>query len=135
MVVDTNIVFSALLRAETSFARLILGSGRPLFINESVLVELFRHKERIVALSKLPATDVVRLHYILMRRLSIAKEDLIEPAHRQRAYELCADIDPADAPQVALVLQLDGLLWTGDKKLRTGLSAKGFDAFFDPRIF
>jgi len=27
--------------------------------------------------------------------------------------------------------ELDGLLWTGDKTLREGLAAKGFDSFFD----
>jgi hypothetical protein len=33
---------------------------------------------------------------------------------------------------MALTLALDGRLWTGDRKLRKGLTARGFTRFFDP---
>ena len=133
VVVDTNILFSALLRDDSTFAQLLLGSNRTFAICESVIVELFEHKEKVVRLSKLDEEQVVRLYYTLVRHLSICKEDLIEPVHREQARGLCADIDPADAPHVALTLQLDGLLWTGDGKLKNGLAKKGFAAFFDPK--
>jgi len=48
IVVDTNILFSALLRADTLIARIILRSDRRFFICESILIELYRHKERIL---------------------------------------------------------------------------------------
>ena len=32
-----------------------------------------------------------------------------------------------DLPFVALTIYLDGLLWTGDKKLLKGLAVKGFE--------
>lgn len=35
-------------------------------------------------------------------------------------------------PRVALTLALDGLLWTGDKVLKAGLTERGFDRFFTP---
>ena len=41
------------------------------------------------------------------------------------------DIDPKDMLFVALTLEVEGLLWTGDAKLRTGLKNKGFDFFYD----
>ncbi|WP_322744651.1 PIN domain-containing protein [Cuspidothrix issatschenkoi] len=47
----------------------------------------------------------------------------------------CKDIDESDTPHVALTLQLEGLLWTGDKKLKEGLIIKGFDKFFEPNNF
>jgi len=31
-----------------------------------------------------------------------------------------------------LTLELNGWLWTGDKKLKAGLKRKGFDRFFEP---
>ncbi|WP_413176102.1 PIN domain-containing protein [Anabaena azotica] len=40
-------------------------------------------------------------------------------------------MDESDTPHVALTLELEGLLWTGDKKLKEGLIRKGFDKFFE----
>jgi predicted nucleic acid-binding protein len=41
------------------------------------------------------------------------------------------DIDEKDSVFVALTLELDGLLWTSDKKLKNGLIKKGFNSFFE----
>lgn len=131
IVIDSNILFSALLRNESQFTEMILNSGRTFYICESVIVELFKHKERIVQISKLPADDVVRLFYILLRHITVLKEDLIRPEIRKEAYGLCVDIDEADTPHVALAIHIGGLLWTGDKKLKAGLQKKGFHSFFE----
>lgn len=48
-----------------------------------------------------------------------------------KAYELCGGIDENDTPVVALALELNALLWTGDEKLKEGLKRKGFNRFFD----
>lgn len=60
------------------------------------------------------------------------KEALIAAERWALALDLCEGIDVADTPQVALTLALDGLLWTGDRRLRAGLQARGFDRFFSP---
>lgn len=132
VVVDANILFSALLRQDSKFTQLLLTSKHPFFVCEATIVELFKHKERIIALSKLSETEVVQLFYLLLRHLTVAKEQLIPPIVRRQAYALCADIDEADTPHVALTLHLGGLLWTGDRRLKTGLEQKGFHAFFTP---
>lgn len=116
VVIDTNILFSALLRRESPFTRIILDSDQSFFICESTIVELFKHKDRIVELSRLTEAEVVRLFYTLLRRVTVSKEDLIAPEVRRNAYELCADVDEADTPHVALTMHLDALLWTGDKE-------------------
>lgn len=41
------------------------------------------------------------------------------------------DIDLKDMVYVALTLEIDGKLWTGDHQLRQGLLQKGFDQFID----
>ena len=125
VVIDTNILFSALLSGQSTFTQTILGSERSFHICESVIVELFRHKERLIFLSKLSETEVIRLFYTILRHVIISKEELVEHSIRQKAYELCSGIDEADSPHVALTLKLDGLLWTGDKKLRKGLKKIG----------
>ena len=131
IIVDTNILFSALLRTESHFAVTLLHSERTFYICEFVLVELFKYKERIVQASRLSEDDVLRMYHVFLRRINLYKEDLISPDNRSMAYNLCHDIDPKDSLQVALTLEINGLLWTGDKKLRTGLTRKGFTHFYD----
>ena len=97
-----------------------------------MIVELFKHKEKIEQFSKLSEEEVVKFLYLLLRRVTILKEDLITPANRQKAVELCRDIDEADTPHVALALHINGQLWTGDSRPKKHLLDRGFDAFFEP---
>ena len=83
-------------------------------------------------LSRLGDEDVVHLFYKLLRELELFKEELVAPATRAKATELCQDVDLTDAPHVAIALETGGLLWTGDEKLKEGLQAKGFTRFFEP---
>ena len=46
------------------------------------------------------------------------------------AYELCKGVDEDDTPIIALAIELDGEVWTGDKVLVEGLKEKGFNRFF-----
>jgi predicted nucleic acid-binding protein len=132
IIVDANILFSALLRKDSPFAEVLLYRDHRFCICESTVVELFRHKERILTFSRLRDTDIAALLHAFLRRLTVEREELIPVACREEAVELCRDVDPADAPYVALTLALDGRLWTGDQKLRRGLTARGFTRFFDP---
>lgn len=133
VIVDTNILFSALLHQSTRFAEIILTSDTHLFIVcELVVVELFEHKERIAQISKLPTEELVATYHDLLRHITLYKETWITATNWQKAFQLCQDIDEDDTPHVALALELSGLLWTGDRKLQTGLHHKGFSRFFDP---
>ncbi len=131
IVVDTNILFSALLKDESFFTKAIADSEHSFFICESTIVELFKHKERIVQLSGLSEAAVVRLFYTLLRQVTIVKEELVAKELREEAYQLCAEVDVDDTPHVALTLHLNGLLWTGDRKLKRGLRQRGFEQFFE----
>lgn len=130
VIVDKHIIFSALLRQPSHFSSILLETDRNFFVCESVLVKLFKHKEQIIRSSRLSEDEIIRVYHILIRRLNLFKEDLISPKHRAAAYELCRDIDFSDTPHVALTLELDGELWTGDKSLKEGLQQKGFNRFF-----
>ena len=130
VVVDTNILFSALASAESSFAKTMLRSENEFFVCETTLVEIFDRKEKLIKASRLPSDDVTRLYRILVKRVQIYREDLISPENWKAAYELCRDVDETDTPHVALALELGALLWTGDKRLKDGLQKKGFKNFF-----
>lgn len=132
IIVDTSVLFSALVRERSKFAELLTRSEQSFYICEFVFVELFKHKDKLIRASELAEEDLLRQLYTILRRINLFKENLIQYENRMQAFKLCQDIDENDTLHVALVLELNGLLWTGDKKLRTGLNAKGFDRFFDP---
>lgn len=135
IVVDTNIIFSALINGEESaFAELLLRSGNDFFACETTLVEIFKHKEKILKFSKISEDELARFYHSLLKRINLHKELLIASEHRKTAYNLCRDIDETDTPHVALALDLGALLWTGDKRLKEGLQEKGFKNFFIPNI-
>ncbi len=112
VVIDTNIFFSSMLRNSSIFTKTLFGSENSFHICESVIVELFKHKEKIILSSKLSENDVIRLFYTTLKHVTISREELIDQSIRRRAFELCRDIDESDSPHVALTLKLDGLLWT-----------------------
>ena len=134
VVVDTNIIFSALVNAQSTFAEILLRSDHEFFVCEMALVEIFKHKDKIAKISRLSDDDLARLYHILLRRITLFKEDLVSIENRKAAYQFCLDIDESDTPHVALALELDALLWTGDKKLKESLEQKGFKDFFVPPI-
>ncbi|MBI4670770.1 MAG: DNA-binding protein [Chloroflexi bacterium] len=132
VVIATSVLFSALVRDESTFTELLLHSNYRLFICEYVFVELFKPKAKLMQSSQLSEEEILRLLYIILRRINVYKESLIRFENRQKAFELCKDIDEKDTPHVALALELDALLWTGDKKLKNALKKKGFTQFFVP---
>lgn len=134
IIIDTNIIFSALLSVRSQFTEFIFKSEYDLFVCELVLVELFKRKEKIIQRSQLTEDELIKVYHILLRRINLYKEDLISIENRSLAYEFCRDVDETDTPHVALTLQLQGLLWTGDKKLKAGLKQKGFEYFFEPDL-
>ncbi len=131
VIVDTNILFSALLTNRSKFAETLLATENDFFVCEMVLVELFKHKEKIIKVSGLSEDEIIQLYQIYLKKIHLYKEELISLENRQQAYQLCHDIDKNDSVHVALTLELKGLLWTGDKILKEGLLKKGFKQFFD----
>lgn len=96
-----------------------------------MLVELFKRKEKILKVSQLTEEEIIKIYQILLKRINLYKEDLILAENLVTAYQLCQDIDETDTPHIALTIELDGLLWTGDKKLKQGLERKGFVQLFE----
>lgn len=66
----------------------------------------------------------------IIEKIQFIPIDFINIDNRQQAYDLCKDIDIKDTPFIALAIDLQIPLWTGDKKLKEGLRLKGFNNFF-----
>lgn len=130
VVVDTNIIFSALLDHNSSFTDILTNSKIDFFIPKYAYIELFKYKEKIMKLTKHTLDEVLEILYLLMKRVDIFDEEIISGESLKKAFELVKDIDEGDLIFVALALELDAFLWTGDKKLMEGLKRKEFFQFF-----
>lgn len=133
VVVDTNIIFSALLREDNRYARAIIKNenAHDFYAVYFTIVELFKHKEKIQKFSKLSEEDILEVLYELLKHIQIINDDIISIPSWKQAMQLAHDVDVRDVPNVALTIELDALLWTNDKELKKGLHAKGFNEFID----
>lgn len=130
IVVDTNIIFSALVNKNSKIATFLLEPNQALVMPKFGFVELFKHKEKICAVSKHSQDEILEILYELMRHIEFFDENSISTNALKNAWNLVNDIDPKDMLFVALTFEVKGLLWTGDTKLRKGLQSKGFESFY-----
>ncbi len=134
VIVDTNIVFSALLSSENTFRNeLIFNEEDEFYTCRFLIVEIFKNKEKIKKLTKLEEEVLLETLHEILKRIRFYNEDLIDESHWKEAYRYCKEVDLKDIPFVALNLELDGHLWTGDEILKSHLKQKGFAKFFSPR--
>lgn len=134
IIIDTNIIFSSLLRANSKFYNFLVSQNSNYWVCEYCIVELFKNKEKILKFSQMTEIEIIEAYYTILRKVNLFKEDLMTSEIVNQAYNLCKDIDENDTPHVALTLELNGVLWTGDKKLKEGLLKKGFTQFFEPNV-
>jgi predicted nucleic acid-binding protein len=133
IVVDTNILFSALLREKNRFAELLfLESSNQYFLPRFAIVEIFKHKEKILRHAKCPEEVLLEILHRLLRRFQFLDENLISTASYIEAWRLCKDVDEKDLVFVAMSIEFDAQFWTTDQKLMDALTAKGFDKFYNP---
>ncbi len=130
VVIDTNILFSALLKTPNKFAETIFLSDDSFYAPKHVVSELFKHQKKIIKASRLPGDAVFELLFLLSKRINIADEKDLSHTSIEKAYDLCKNIDPMDTMIVALALDMKAPLWTGDKILIKGLLSKGYNNFY-----
>ncbi len=132
IIVDTNILFSALLGKNKKFRDILLSQKNiNLYSCKFTLVELFKYKEKIQKYSSFDEGEILELLYNLLKNIHLFDENTLTKESLKIAFDLCYDIDLKDIPFVAVTIELDGLFWTGDKKLKNGLKIKGFNSFYE----
>jgi predicted nucleic acid-binding protein len=67
----------------------------------------------------------------IFKRIETIDADLISSNSWEKAFNYTKDVDENDTPFVALCLDLESPLWTGDKKLAEGLKQKRIDWIYD----
>ena len=128
IVIDTNIVFSAILNSNSRIGQILLQPDKDIqFYSVKYLqTEIRKHFNKIKNIIKIPDSEIFILIETLFGRIQFISEELIPRDIRLIADELTKSIDFDDTLFVALALHLDCKLWTGDKHLIDGLSLKSF---------
>ncbi|MHA4739416.1 PIN domain-containing protein [Dyadobacter sp. MSC1_007] len=123
-----NILFSAVITPDNRIGEVIAHPAAP-FEKIScyyAFIEMFKHQPKIMKLAKRPENEVLDILYTVLRHIEFYNETIIEQRHWEEAERLTIGIDALDISYVALALQTDAWLWTGDKKLVTHLHKMGF---------
>lgn len=130
-VVDTNIIFSALISKSSGIREKLFDESMIFFAPNFIIIELYKHKEKLLKYSKLDENEFYDYLSTIVNRINFVSVSTIKGKSKEKAYHLCKEIDIKDTPFVALSIQLKIPLWTGDKKLKEGLTQLGFINFWD----
>jgi predicted nucleic acid-binding protein len=136
IVVDTNIIFSAILNPNGKISDLLLDpvDHFTYFAPDFLLTELDRHHQKLISISKFSEEDISFLKKLVISKLVLVDLETIDQDTWRKAIELVEKIDEFDAPFIALSLKMNTYLWTGDKKLKNGLLLLGFDQVIDTEL-
>ncbi|AKP52155.1 PIN domain-containing protein [Cyclobacterium amurskyense] len=129
VVVDTKIVFSALLTPNGSISDILLNSSGTFdfFTPTFLLEELAHHHQKLLKLSAYSEQDLSFMKRMVLKKIEFIDLELISDLFWKKAIKMTTPIDEFDAPFVALSLALGASLWTGDKKLAKGLRLQKID--------
>lgn len=129
IVVDTNIIFSGLLSPNGKISDLLLNSSDKFdfYTPTYLLDELENHKLKLLKISGFSENELEFMKRNIFKKIELIDLEYISDSTWIKAIELTKNVDEYDAPFVALALELESAIWTGDKKLAKGLKNKGID--------
>ena len=136
LIVDSNIIFSAILNVNSRIGQILLTSDRfyDFYAPKYIRDEIFNHQEKLKKIAKLDSNDFLEVYELILKNITILDHSIPEKKNYQKAFELSKNVDLDDIPfarhaisVVAFSLYLKCKLWTGDKKLIKGLKDNGFD--------
>jgi predicted nucleic acid-binding protein len=122
IIVDTNIVFSAILNSNNRIGKVLLNSKEhfQFFSCNYLRVEIRRHRKKLLKLTKLTEDQLLELTSLITQRITFIDECLIPNDTLIKTEMQLQTIDPNDTVFVALTKRLKGKLWTGDMRLYNG---------------
>ena len=128
IIVDTNIVFSAILNSNSRIGKILLNSKEhfQFFTCNYLRTEIQRHRNKLLKLTKLTEDQLSELEDLITQHINFIDERLIPQDILIKTEIQLKAIDPDDTVFIALAKHLEGKLWTGDLQLYNGLKAKRF---------
>ena len=132
IVLDTTMLFSLLLGKNLRMRDIFFDPAHQFYAPNFIVTEIFQKKEKILRCSALSEEEVHELFHRLLSRITFINEDVVSHEYKVQAYKLCCHVDGKDTPFIALALQLNVSVWTGDIRLKMALINQGFSQFFEP---
>ena len=115
VVIDTNILISALIKDDSVTARIIKSGIFEIYYPEDGMFELEKYRDYIIKKRK-KALQRKSFDYalsFLLESVNVVPSLLYEDKIRE-AYEVMRDIDEKDTPFLALALKLQCPIWSND---------------------
>ena len=124
IVVDTNIIFSALLNTNGTIGDLIFNSEKvfEFYSCDYMRYEILKHWNKLKKISKLSDEQLQISYAQVISKIKFINEEIIPEEIWKYSEKIVETIDEDDIDFVALTRFLRATLWTGDKVLYNGLS-------------
>lgn len=131
IIVDANMVFSAMLNTESKIGDLLINSGSIFdFIAPDFLrIEIRKHHSKLAKLLGCTVEEIQEVEFQIYKSITFISEEQIARTHWVSAGKLVADVDPKDVSYVAYAKHFRCKVWSGDKSLIRGLRKKNFNKF------
>ncbi len=132
IVVDTNIIFSCLLKTNGTIGDLFFNSDGifEFYSCTYMRFEIDKHWLKIMRISKLSDEQLTEVRFKVFSKINFINEELIPEKIWLKSEELVSGIDLDDVDFIALTKYLNASLWTGDLELYNGLKLNGFKKVF-----
>jgi predicted nucleic acid-binding protein len=124
VVVDTNVIISALLKDGSARKLLLLAPFR-FYTVPYARREIEKHRDGLVKRAGIDDETFQYLMDKIFERIEVVSPEIINP-YRERAIEAMKNIDPDDAPFIALALYLECPIISEDKHLKRQTIVKTF---------
>lgn len=110
IIVDTNIVFSAILNSSSRIGKILLNAKEhfQFYTCDYLRVEIQKHRNKLLKLTKLTEYELSELEDLVTHNISFIDERLLPQELLLKTETLLKLIDPNDTPFVALTTHLEG---------------------------
>jgi predicted nucleic acid-binding protein len=116
LIIDSNCLFSALIKDSVS-RKIIFNPEVELFAPDHIMSEIGKYYDLLLRKSKLSLNEFEVVFEGLFHQIEIISHDDILPYY-PKAQHIMKDIDPDDAPFIALALAIDNDgIWSMDPHL------------------
>jgi predicted nucleic acid-binding protein len=131
IIVDANIVFSAILNTNGKIGDILINGGKrfEFIAPEFLRYEIKGHYAKLKKISGLTIDEIQESEFQIYKSIKFISEEQIKLSSWLSSEKLVADIDPNDIEYIAYSKHFNCKIWSGDKALIKGLKKKNFTKF------